>query len=208
MKKRLLAILLVLCFVPLCALATFNPEKSMPSLSKTPALPALQPYASAQLKDEKKESESYLIHWRYSGKPSTVAAVAEAFVQLLQEEYHCDQVNCFTVDCGSYAVVGYAFTRKCGIELSSFYVYDEQEGRSWNSGDCNVFVEYTIPDSGTSYLHFYYSPEFTLLDEGYRYVMETGGSEQVKVNHATAKPSATQKPRATEKPDASTSATR
>lgn len=204
MKRRLLAVLLALCLMPIGALADFDPEKVFPQYSKTPKLPDLKAYASEQLKDGKREEESYLVYWRYSGKPSTIAAVAEAYVQLLQDEFHCALINHFTVDMGNYATTGYAFSRESGIELNDFYVYNEEDGRSWNSGNCHVFVSYTIPDSGTSYIHFYYSPEFTYTDEGYRYVMETGESEKVYVSPYT--PKATPKP--TEKPDASTSATK
>ncbi|MBE5784147.1 MAG: hypothetical protein E7329_12645 [Clostridiales bacterium] len=208
MRKRFFAILLVLCLLPLGAQADFDPGK-LNRFSRNPLLQDMKAYASAQLKEGNIKTESYLIYQQYSGKPSTVAAVAEAYAQLLLDKFGCELEKKFTVDCGNYARTGYAFSCDYAIDLSQFHVYgEEDDGRNWDSGDCNIFVQYTIPDSGTSYIHFYYSPEFTCKDEGYRYVMETGGSEKVIVNSFTTKTTPKPTARPTEKPDANTSATK
>ena len=203
MKKRFLAFWLLLCLLPWTALADFDPSKVFAGA----AVPDIKAFASAQLKEGGQQTKDYLIYRKFSGKPSTLAAVAEAYVQLLQEEYAFKLEKKITIDCGSYARIGYAFSSSSLIRPSNFSVYSNDDEPYWNSDNCNLFIQYIIPDSGTSYIHLYYSPEFTYKDQGDRYVKETGGSERVKVTQ-TAKPQATQKPRATEKPDTSTSATR
>lgn len=163
MFKRIVAILLLLaCLLPTAA-GALDIRKIMAASTTIPSLDAyMGKYASAG----KTQTKDYLIYRKYSGKPSNIAAIAGNYVKLLDEEYGFEVIEELWMDFGTYARVTYALTRSSSSSLSSFYISNADDEPYWRTESANVILQYTVPDSGSAYIHFYYAPELTYKNNG------------------------------------------
>lgn len=186
MKKHI-ALFFVLLLLPLTASAAFNPYTF--SQSSRPSIPSFPAYMGKYATAGKVTTEDYLIYEKYSGKPSNIAPLAESYVHMLVETFQFDIVDERWADFGNYARITYSLTLDTSKELSTFSVNNSDNEPEWKTPYVNVVVQYTIPDSGTSYIHLYYSPELRVVTH-----TETYAPPGKKQTSPTAKPTKTPKP--------------
>lgn len=186
MKKHI-TLFFVLLLLPLTASAAFNPYTF--SQSSRPSIPSFPAYMGKYATAGKVTTEDYLIYEKYSGKPSNIAPLAESYVHMLVETFQFDIVDERWADFGNYARITYSLTLDTSKELSTFSVNNSDNEPEWKTPYVNVVVQYTIPDSGTSYIHLYYSPELRVVTH-----TETYAPPGKKQTSPTAKPTKTPKP--------------
>ena len=109
--KRLIALVLILCCLPVTMLA-----------ASSPSLPDFQAYTRNQLEFVESETYDYLIKQKFSGSLSQVSAMAKAYVELLTEEYNLMQIATFEVDYDTYKRVNYALIYKDLSAMGSFNI--------------------------------------------------------------------------------------
>ncbi len=162
MLKRITAVLLLLCLMAGTASASTALEALRQKLS--PRIPSFDTYMGKYASAGRTETKSYLIYRKYSGKPSNIVAVAEQYVALLQEDFQFTLIDEQWADFGTYARVTYSLEMSSNSTLSSFYISNGDDEPAWQTPSAHVVVQYTIPDSGYSYVHLYYSPELKVID--------------------------------------------
>lgn len=162
MLKRITAVLLLLCTLTPAALADFNPYMLRQQL--TPTIPSFDTYMGKYASAGRTETKSYLIYRKYSGKPSNIVAVAEQYVALLQDTFLFEIIDEKWMDFGTYARITYSLELDTNKDLSTFYISNGDDEPAWETPSAHVILQYTIPDSGYSYVHLYYSPEFNVTD--------------------------------------------
>ena len=161
MFKRIIAVCLLFCLLAVNASAAFNPYRV--SQSSRPSIPSFPAYMGKYATAGKVTTEDYLIYEKYSGKPSNIAPLAESYVHMLVETFQFDIIDERWADFGNYARITYSLTLDTSKELSTFSVNNSDNEPEWETPYVNVVVQYTIPDSGTSYVHLYYSPELRVV---------------------------------------------
>lgn len=187
MFKRIIAICLFVCLLSATASAvTFNPYKF--GQSTTPSLPSFTAYMGKYATAGKVTTEDYLVYEKYSGKPSSIAALAESYVHMLVDTFQFEIIDEQSLDFGNYTRIIYSLTLDTRKELSTFRVNNTGSEPEWETPSANVIVQYTIPDSGTSYIHLYYSPELKVVTHTEVY------APPGKKTSPTAKPTKTPKP--------------
>lgn len=175
--KRLFALLLIFCLFPLPVLG-----------ASSPSLPDLGAFSDSELETVTTEEESYIIKQKYSGSLEQVASIVEAYVELLEKSYDLKMSATFRVQHSQFYILNYKGTGSMG----GFNVYNDDY--HWRCNDCQVYIDYTIPESGVSNLWIYYRPEFHFQDTGDRY----SGNAQ-----AAPSPTAKSTAKATAKPSSS-----
>lgn len=188
MFKKIIAVCLLFCLLAVNAsAASFNPYRI--SQSSRPSIPSFPTYMGKYATAGKVTTEDYLIYEKYSGKPSNIAPLAESYVHMLVETFQFDIIDERWADFGNYARITYSLTLDTSKELSTFSVNNSDNEPEWKTPYVNVVVQYTIPDSGTSYIHLYYSPELRVVTH-----TETYAPPGKKQTNPTAKPTKTPKP--------------
>jgi len=162
MFKRIITMLLLLCILAPTAFADFNPY--LFKQSSTPSIPSFDAFMGKYVSAGRTETKSYLIYRKYSGKPSNIAAVAEQYVQLLQDTFLFEIIDKKWMDFGTYARITYSLELDTSKKLSTFYISNSDDEPAWETPSAHVILQYTIPDSGYAYVHLYYSPEFKVVD--------------------------------------------
>ena len=185
MFKRIIAMLLLLCTLTPAAFADFNPY--LFRQSSTPSIPSFDTYMGKYASAGRTETKSYLIYRKYSGKPSNIAAVAEQYVQLLQDTFLFEIIDEQWADFGTYARITYSLKLNTSKSLSTFYISNADDEPAWETPLAHVILQYTIPDSGYSYVHLYYSPEFKVVDHTTAYA-PPGKTTTTTNNRKTATP--------------------
>lgn len=170
--KRIIALLLLVCLMP-CVASAVSIKGFAAKI--TPTLPSFDAYKGSYLSSKRTETKDYLIYREYSGKPSNVAAVATSYVNLLVEQYGCDLIETFSIDCGTFTRNTYVLTHD-NSNLTSFYSYSTGNEPTWKTQSGNVILQYTVPDSGTAYIYFRYSTKFNYKDNGDRYYQPSKGT--------------------------------
>lgn len=187
MFKRIIAICLFICLLSATAGAvTFNPYRF--GQSTNPSIPSFPAYMGKYATAGKVTTEDYLVYEKYSGKPSNLAPLAESYVRMLVDTFQFEIIDERWADFGNYARITYSLTLDTRKELSAFRVNNSDNEPAWNTPYANVIVQYTIPDSGTSYIHLYYSPELRVVTHTETY------APPGKTSAPTAKPTKTPKP--------------
>lgn len=187
MFKRIIAVCLLFCLLAVNASAAFNPYKF--GQSSNPSIPSFPAYMGKYATAGKVTTEDYLIYEKYSGKPSNIAPLAESYVRMLVETFQFEIIDERWADFGNYARITYSLTLDTRKELSTFRVNNSDNEPEWSTPYVNVIVQYTIPDSGTSYIHLYYSPELKVVTH-----TETYAPPGKKQTNPTVKPTKTPKP--------------
>jgi len=162
MLKRITAVFLLLCFMAGTASASTALERLRQTLN--PRIPSFDTYMGKYASAGRTETKSYLIYRKYSGKPSNIAAVAEQYVALLQEDFLFTLIDEQWADFGTYARITYSLEMSSNSSLSTFYISNSDDEPAWETPSANIVVQYTIPDSGYAYVHLYYSPELIVID--------------------------------------------
>ena len=185
--KKLIALLLILVLLPVTAVAvTFNPYSF--SQSTKPSLPSFATYLDQYATIGTVTTEDYLIYEKYYGKPSNIAPITESYVAMLVDTFKFEIIDEQWADFGSYARITYSLTLDTRKTLSTFQVSNPSDEPTWETPYANVIVQYTIPDSGMSYVHLYYSPEFNVVSPLKNY------APPGKTSSPAAKPTKTPKP--------------
>ena len=170
MLKRIVAILLLVCMLPFTASAVTIKGFADKIASQNKNLPSFNAYMGSYASAGTTQTKDYLIYRKYSSKPSNIAAIAGQYVNLLDEQYGFDLIETLWMDFGTYARVTFVLTRDVSYSVSSFNISNSDDEAYWESASGNVILQYTVPDSGSAYIHFYYAPEFVYKDLGDRYI--------------------------------------
>ena len=160
--KRLLALMLILCMLPIVSLAASNPT-----------LPDFKSYSKQQLELIETAEKDYLIMEKFSGSQSQISALVDAYVELLIANYGMHEVAGFQVDYGTYKRVNHALIYTDFTSMGTFNIYNDDY--HWHS-DCQVFLQYNLVESGNSTMWLYYRPEFDYRDTGDRYGSTSSGT--------------------------------
>lgn len=167
MFKRIIAILLLLCLTAGTASAVFNPYSF--SQTTTPSIPSFDAYMGKYVSAGRTETKSYLIYRKYSGRASNIIAVAEQYINMLQETFKFELIDKQALDFGNYARITYSFELDTRKDLSTFYISNTDDEPAWKTPDSHVILQYTISDSDYAYVHLYYSPELKVVDHSEMY---------------------------------------
>ena len=185
MLKRITAVLLLLCLMAGTASAGTALERLRQTLN--PRIPSFDTYMGKYASAGRTETKSYLIYRKYSGKPSNIVAVAEQYVALLQEDFLFTLIDEQWADFGTYARVTYSLEMSANSALSTFYISNGDNEPAWETPSAHIVVQYTVPDSGYSYVHLYYSPELNVIDHTTAYA-PPGKTTTTTNNRKTATP--------------------
>ena len=162
MLKRIAAALLLLCLMAGTASAAFNPY--MFGQTTSPTIPSFDAYMGKFVSAGRTETKSYLIYRKYSGRASNVIAVAEQYIDMLEETFQFETIDKQYLDYGKYARITTCLKLDTRKELSTFYISNADGEPDWKTPNSHVILQYTISDSDYAYIHLYYSPEFKVVD--------------------------------------------
>lgn len=174
--KRFLFVLLALCLLYPCA-----------ALAADGDLPDIEAFSNGlvEIDADKTAENDYKIKKMYRGTDADVLAVAEAYAELLMEEYGMDEVCRFPIveEDTDTARIYWAFKyTKSKPSMNVNNIWNDGEG--WKIMGYQVLIEYSQSDyySG-EYVQIYYRPEFNYTDTGDR--IEASAKSTTKTTNKT-----------------------